>query len=189
MRLRVASSQAWVQTCLDHPREILSDHAHCERKAAASALSFIVRAPEDGTLVTAMATLAREEAGHLQRVHRLLKKRGWTLLHDRPDPYVQGLRSAISKGRQAQLVDELLVAALIEARSAERLGLLGAAWPDPELGKFYAELAQAEAGHAVLFVERARSHAGTDLDARLQDWLEREAKVMDSLAGEPRMHG
>jgi tRNA-(ms[2]io[6]A)-hydroxylase len=180
---------AWLAACLGDVAALLSDHAHCERKAAASALSMISRVPQDAVTVTAMAALAREEAGHLSRVHKAMLQRGYGMQPDRKDEYVLALRARVARGKQEQLVDELLVCALIELRSAERLALLGEALPDVELRRMYQELATAEDGHASLFVERARFHAPHDVDARLAAWLAHEGAVMRALPGSARIHG
>lgn len=180
---------AWLAACLRDVPALLSDHAHCERKAAASALSMISRVPQDAVTVTAMAALAREEAGHLARVHKAMQERGWSMRPDQKDPYVLALRARVARGHQDQLVDELLVCALIELRSAERLALLGEALPDAGLARMYVDLATAEDGHAALFVERARFFSPRDVDARLHAWLEHEAAVARSLPGEARIHG
>lgn len=190
LRLGCTSSPRWLEACLADLPAVLSDHAHCERKAAASALSLVSRFPHDVILVRAMAALAREEAGHLQRVHQAMTTRGWPLLPDAKDPYVLALRSFVARGRAQQDVDELLVCALIEARSAERLALLGNALPDPELARLYQDLARSEDGHATLFVERARAHATQGaLASRLAAWLDHEAQVVAALVPSARIHG
>jgi tRNA-(ms[2]io[6]A)-hydroxylase len=188
--LKVETPPAWAGVCKRELPFLLSDHVHCERKAAASALSFISSVPGDGVTVTAMAALAREESGHLQRVHKAMLCRGWPLLPDAKDRYVLALRKNVAKGRQEQLLDEFLVAALIEARSAERLGLLAEALVEDDLRTLYNDLARCEVGHASLFVERALHHAPPDTVAeRLEKWLLLEAQILVSLPGEPRIHG
>jgi tRNA-(ms[2]io[6]A)-hydroxylase len=187
--LRAPTPPSWIIACRKHLPELLSDHAHCERKAAASALSMISRVPHDAVTVRAMAALAREESAHLARVHNAIMERGWTMLGDRKDPYVLGLRAHIARGRQEQLVDELLVCALIELRSAERLGILSTGLDDEDLQKMYRDLALAEDGHASLFVGRARFHSPDTVDERLNTWLDHEAAIIRSLPGEPRVHG
>ncbi|MEW5855231.1 MAG: tRNA-(ms[2]io[6]A)-hydroxylase [Myxococcota bacterium] len=187
--LQAATPPQWLDVCQSHLPELLSDHAHCERKAAASALSLISRAPSDTTLVTAMAALAREEAGHLQRVHREMVQRGWPLQSDRKDDYVLALRAHIRKGRTSQLMEELLVACLIEARSAERLGLLAEGLQDEGLRRLYRDLAGCEAGHATLFFERAQAASPDEAEDSLQEWLRHEAEVVRGLPVTPRIHG
>jgi len=188
LNLRAATAPEWIALCQQNLPTLLSDHAHCERKAAATALSFISRLPGDGVLVTAMASLAREESGHLARVHRMLQQRGWPLLPDARDDYVLALRARVRKGTTEQIVDELLVAALIELRSAERLGILAQGLGDEELRGMYSDLALAEAGHAALFVERARAYSD-DVDSALDRWLTQEAQVLQSIPPAPRIHG
>jgi tRNA-(ms[2]io[6]A)-hydroxylase len=190
LKLRAATPAAWLRTCQDNLHALLSDHAHCERKAAASALSLVSRLPGDGALVRAMAALAREESHHLLRVHEALRSRGWDLHNDSKDDYVLGLRRFVDRGTTAQHVDELLLCALIEARSAERLQILAQGLADADLRALYGDLALSEDGHAALFVERARAYAPQrDVAQRLGAWLDHEASLVTALPVAPRVHG
>src|SRR3954454_8913619 len=112
--LLVATSPEWARLALARFDEVLVDHAHCEKKAAAQALSMLAAFPEVPGLPRAMARLAREEAGHLHEVLGLMEKRGLPLGRDPGDPYAQGLQQAVRRPARERLLDRLLVSALIE---------------------------------------------------------------------------
>jgi tRNA-(ms[2]io[6]A)-hydroxylase len=155
MELLWETPRAWVELALQRFDEVLVDHAHCEKKAAASALSLLAAFPSEPGLARAMARLAREEAGHLSQVLALLEKRRLRLGRDPGDPYAQGLQKMVRQPARERLLDRLLVSAVIEARSEERLRMLGAHLPDPELRRLYLRLAGAEKGHGELFLRLA----------------------------------
>src|SRR5437762_8604913 len=152
MQLLCETPRAWVQLAIDRFDEVLVDHAHCEKKAAAQALSMLAAFPSVPGLARAMARLAREEAGHLSQVLELVEKRGLSLGRDPGDPYAQALQHMVRQPARERLLDRLLVSAAIEARSEERLRMLGDHLPDIELRSFYARLASAEKGHGDLFL-------------------------------------
>ncbi len=171
LHLQVKSDAAWVACALRDLDATLVDHAHCEMKAAANALSMAARHPDDPTVVRALTDLAREEIGHFQRVHAWLEARGVPLGTPPVDPYVAALRrvnAAVGAspvaGNVAAAVDRLLICALIEARSCERFELLARALVgrDDELAAFYAELRASEARHYRTFVDLAVRTAGGD---------------------------
>src|SRR5438105_13613772 len=124
MLLLCETPAAWVELAVKRFDEVLVDHAHCEKKAAAHALSMLAAFPDVPGLPRAMARLAREESGHLAKVLALLEGRGLSLGRDRGDPYAQGLQALVRQPHAERLLDRLLVAALIELRSRERLQLL-----------------------------------------------------------------
>src|SRR5438270_14020673 len=154
--LLVATARAWVVQAVDRFDEVLVDHAHCEKKAAAHALSMLAAFPSTPGLPRAMARMAREEAGHLGQVLALLEKRGLSLGRDPGDPYAQGLQALVRQPARERLPDRLLISAAIAARREERLRLLAAHLPDPELRRFYRRLPSAVQGRGELFVRRGR---------------------------------
>ena len=186
--LLVATARAWTTQAIDHFDEVLVDHAHCEKKAAAHALSMLAAFPQVPGLPRAMARLAREEAGHLGQVLALMEKRGLTLGRDPGDPYAQGLQQAVRQPARERLLDRLLISALIEARSEERLRLLAGALPDPELRDFYARLAASEAGHFKLFLRLARNSTDVEFQPRLEALLREEARLVRELPVRPAIH-
>jgi tRNA-(ms[2]io[6]A)-hydroxylase len=189
--LRVPSDPRWLPLALERFNEVLVDHAHCEKKAAANALSMMQAYPELPGLPAQMARLAREESAHLAKVLDLMAARGLTLGRDGGDPYAQGLQKVIRTSQEGRKVDRLLVAAVIEARSCERLSLLAEGLEDPMLRRFYGELAQSEDGHQSLFYRLAVTATGGDealVQARLDELLTHEAEVLKQVGLRPAIH-
>lgn len=177
----------WLAAALSDPLTLLSDHAHCEKKAAASALGLVSRHPDETALVTAMIALAREELEHFADVHAALVARGGTLGPDLGDPYVKALLGEMRNGApHDRLIDRLLCSALVEARSFERLWLLAEHHPEPDLRALYDRFARAEARHGTAFVQLARdiasAHGSTReaVDQRLAELTERELAIVES---------
>jgi tRNA-(ms[2]io[6]A)-hydroxylase len=187
--LHCATPKAWVEVALADPLALLDDHAQCELKAASNALAMVGRFPGHDQLVKKLSALAREEMIHYRMVRDLLIQRGGTPTRPLPNPYVKGL-GAQRKGGDFALLDDLLVGALIEARSCERFVALYRALGDDPLGAFYARLARSESGHANLFLGLADSVfepalVRTELERRCRI----EAEVLEGLPVAPRMHG
>lgn len=188
--LRSATDPGWLPQALAEVGAVLRDHAHCEKKAASSAISLLAAFPGHTRLVQAMARLAQEELTHFRQVYDRLLARGLSLGRDPGDPYAKALRRHVRPSREEErLTDLLLVSALIEARSWERLDLLAGGLADPDLRTFYAGLARAEAGHARLFVDLAAEYADPAAVAdRLEALATAEAEVVAGLPLEPRIH-
>mgnify|MGYP006137777401 FL=1 len=194
LRLKLPTDPRWVNIAEKNITEILTDHAFCEQKAASAAISIIVQFPEYPDLVDAMTDLAREEMEHFQRVHDQLKKRGLRLGYERKDPYVGDLRTFFkdkSGGRKQYLINTLLLAAMIEARSCERFRVLSENIADEELSSFYAELMKSEAMHYTMFLAFARKFGADqiDVDALWNSFLEYEAEVMLKYGKKEQIHG
>jgi tRNA 2-(methylsulfanyl)-N6-isopentenyladenosine37 hydroxylase len=190
LNLKCDSNPQWVRAAIDDLDVLLSDHVHCEKKAAAAALSFINRYPSRTALVSAMTVHAREELEHFDRVHDVLRSRDSTLLHDTPDPYVNRLLALVRKGEPQRELDSLICAALIEARSCERFQLLIDALPLCDERRLFEELMPSEARHYAMFMEHARVAAGAAIaDERLDELAFLEAGIVRALPNEARMHG
>lgn len=191
-RLTLKTDPRWAKLAEEHPSEILTDHAWCEQKAASTAISLIVQYSDYPELVAKMSELAREEMEHFSRVHEFIRKRGYSLGRERKDEYVNRLMQLIRKGegRITQLLDRLLFAAIIEARSCERFRLLSESIQDSELAAFYRELMESEAGHYTLFITLARDIAGRDVaDARWQEFLVAEDEIIRDFGDKISIHG
>ena len=192
LRLKLPTDPRWVDIAEKNINEILTDHAYCEQKAASSAISFIVQYPEYPELLDAMAALAKEEMEHFEMVHDQIKKRGYDLGRERKDNYVAELRKFFKGGdRKRQLVDSLLLAAMIEARSCERFRVLSEGLVEPELKAFYAELMKSEAMHYTMFLSFARDIGGEilDVDKKWSDFLDYEAEVIQQFGAKEEIHG
>ena len=172
----VPSDPRWITIALDDLDAVHADHLHCERKAAQSALSLIRSYPERADLVTAMARLAHDETRHVVQVAQLMNRRGQPASYDFGDDYAAALRDHIRKKEPERLLDRLLVFAVIEGRSAERLGLLTDALDDEKARALYASLATAEVRHRDTFLALAR-------DAAPAVWRERAAELATLEAG------
>lgn len=187
--LRSATDPRWLPLALEHFDQVLIDHAHCEKKAAANALSMLQAYPDLPGLPAQMARLAREESAHLAKVLEIMESRGLTLTKDGGDPYAQALQAHVRTPAQERKVDRLLVAAIIEARSCERLALLASGLSDPKLARFYGELAQSEDGHQNLFFQLAvRASDAEAVQQRLSLLLDREAEIVAALELRPAIH-
>lgn len=182
---------SWATAAEGNLAALLSDHAHCELKAAQSALGMIGRFGGDfDIIVDPLIDLAREESSHAKQVLVHLRKHGYELGIPSPDAYVNELRSAArSLGRAPGLLDRLLVSAVIEARSCERFQVLSRSLSDTSLSEFYVELMASEAKHFALFSGLATQLFGTEARERLRALAEKEAAIAGSLPLGPTVHG
>ena len=171
---------------------LLSDHLHCERKAAENALSLVRRYPHRGGSVGSLSRLAHEETSHVVQVAALIAERGWVPRADTPNHYARGLFAEIRAQEPGRLLDALFVAAFIESRSHERLALLARGFAETgqaELASFYGVLANAEERHAEIFLDLARPLVPeAHYEARLAELAEREAVIIAALPHVPRVH-
>lgn len=178
----------WVEVALSDLDAVHRDHLHCERKAAQSALSLVRSYPEQVELVAAVARLAHEETAHVVQVSQLLSRRGTAPTWDLGDDYAAALREHVRKKEPDRLLDRLLVFALIEARSAERLALLAAALPEPAIADLYRGLATAELRHRDTFLDLAAAIAPAAWRARAADLAAAESAIVARLPLRPRIH-
>lgn len=190
--LKLPTDPRWVNLAEKSLEEILTDHAYCEQKAASTCISLIQVFPDKERLVDEVSPVVTEEWGHFRMVLKELKKRGLKLGKQRSDEYVKELIKFQKKGgsREDQLLEKLLMAALIEARSCERFRLLSEGLADEEMRNFYHEFMVSEAGHYKMFISLANNYINPDkVKKRWQEWLEFEATVMKNmqLSGE-RIH-
>jgi tRNA-(ms[2]io[6]A)-hydroxylase len=182
--LELPTDPRWVDIASMNIEDILVDHAYCEQKAASSCISLIMLYPERSALVAMLTPVVAEEWGHFERVLDELNKRGFALGRQRKDEYVERLAKTIRKGgnRDQQLIEKLLMNALIEARSCERFKLLWKNIADESLSKFYYELMVSEAGHYKNFLQLARLYMPEDyVTKRWNELLEAEAVIIKSL--------
>ena len=181
----------WGRAVLREPLRLLVDHAFLEKKAATNAMELMTRWPDDWTpgWVETMTAVARDEAAHLAQVTRLLMRRGGRLERFHKNPYANALRQLVRKGEPVEILDRLLVAALIEVRSCERFGVLAAVAEDAELAALYRALFVSELEHYRVFLNLARGIvAGTAVDARWQAMLASEAQILAGQPAGPRIH-
>jgi tRNA-(ms[2]io[6]A)-hydroxylase len=182
---------AWGTAVLQDEIALLIDHAFLEKKAANNALELMTQWPTDWSpaWVETMTGVARDESAHLARVVRLLIRRGGRMDRNHKNSYANALRLLVRKGEPVEIVDRLLICALIEARSCERFSVLAAVSPDRELGAFYGVLHSSELGHYKVFLKLAREIAKRkDVDARWAELLTAEARILAEQPPGPRIH-
>jgi tRNA-(ms[2]io[6]A)-hydroxylase len=179
----------WAAAALKDPAALLADHAQCEKKAALSAISLTQAFADDIETVNELAAFAREELEHFQSCCEHLAKRGWPLIRAGKDPYAAALIRAATVDSKYSLMDRLLVSALIEARSTERLKVLSEEHPDAELAEFCRSLMETEAGHYMFFVRLAGRVSSPELAKdRLAELASREAQIVAELPHTSRVH-
>ena len=188
--LKAPSRPRWIESAQVDLQKIMVDHAHCEKKAAANGMALINRYPDRERLVRAMFDLVDEEMEHFRFVYDMIVERGGVLTRDRGDAYAQALHRLIRKNEPERMLDHLLVAALIEARSCERFRILSEHIPDAELAEFYRSLLASEAGHYRIFCDIAREYFPEEtVRERLDELATAEADIVTNLSDEPMMHG
>ena len=187
--LEWATPPEWVERVQRDLPALLSDHAHCELKAAATAQALVAKNTGDRTLVEQLSLMASEELDHFQRVIRELYARGAMLGPQEPSPYAQELRSRSAATRSSLLLDRLLLAQLIEARSLERFQLLAEHLADRELAALYRDLLVSEAGHRALFGRLARGlFPAPDVERRQAQLWALEGEILAVLPFAHRVH-
>lgn len=193
--LKMPTDPRWVNIAERNIEEVLIDHAFCEQKAASNAISIIIQYPHLTDLVTEMTAISIEEMQHFEMVHQKLIDRGLKLGFDRKDQYVQDLSKYLKQvngggPRESHFVNQMLFAAMIEARSCERFKILSEELKDAELREFYRDLMESEARHYTTFLKYARKYGGkVDVDARWKEFLDFEASLMEKYGKSETMHG
>ena len=190
-KLKLLTDPRWANIAEGNLEEILTDHAWCEQKATTNAITIITMVPEHPELITALLEIAKEELEHFQMVHEIIKKRGYTFGRERKDDYVGQLFKFIVQGtRENYIIDRMLFAAMIEARSCERFKVLTENIKDEELKVFYKELMISEAGHYATFIKFARQLGDPEkVNQRWEEWLDYEAEIIKSYGKKESIHG
>lgn len=182
--LQLPTDPRWINLAQISLEAVLTDHAYCEQKAATSCISIIQRHSDKEELVEALAPIVTEEWGHFRLVLAELKKRGLKLGRQRRDDYVNALLDFVQKGgsEENRFLDQLLLMAMIEARSCERFKRLSEGLEDEYLRKFYRRFMESEAGHYTLFIELAETYVEKEkVRRRWKEWLDYEAEVIQNL--------
>ncbi len=190
--LKLKTDPRWVRLVETNLEGVLTDHAWCEQKAATNAMALIIQNSEKPELVEELIKIAREELEHFQMVFEIIQKRGYTLGREQKDNYVNQLFIFMNKGgsRIDSMVERLLFAAMIEARSCERFKTLSENINDPELAKFYRDLMESEAGHYMTFLNFARKYGDAEkVNKRWQEWLTFENELITKFGKDETIHG
>ena len=191
--LRAKTPPTWAVQAMREPMALLNDHAHLEKKAAANALELLNRWPEPNPpeeWVQQMTAVASDEVEHLRVVCRIIARRGARLTRSHANPYAAELHKLVRRGRGTdEVVDRLMISALVEARSCERFFLLIAASTDDELTKLYRGLWASEHGHYLTFIQLAEKILPSDVvSRRWSEMLDAESQIIQSQTPGPRMH-
>jgi tRNA 2-(methylsulfanyl)-N6-isopentenyladenosine37 hydroxylase len=183
------TSDAWLAQALGNVDTILLDHSHCERKAAGTAVNMMFRYPSNHKLVRQLTAIAQEELEHFEQVNQILEQRGIALASISPPPYAKELMGQIRHQEPHRMLDALLISGLIEARSHERLGLLGTHLPDTNLAAFYRSLMASEARHFGIYWLLADTYFDRSIvQTRLAELAIVESEILSTLHPEPRIH-
>lgn len=189
LNLQSTTSARWLAQVDQHLPEILIDHAHCERKAAGTALNLMFAYVENLDLCRSMTEIVNEELAHFHLVTDLLERRGIRFRRLVPSNYGKQLNELVRKNEPGRAIDRLLVAGLIEARSCERFDLLRKHVQDAELAAFYDGLFESEARHHSTYVRLAKQFGADDeVHARLGELAAAEAEIIGRGDELPRMH-
>jgi tRNA-(ms[2]io[6]A)-hydroxylase len=188
--LKCSTNPKWIDAAIKDLDNVMIDHAHCEKKAAATGLSLISNYPEKTEISLTMSDLVVEEIGHYKSVVEILDFKGIILSYDKGDPYVKDLLSHVRNNEPERLLDRLITAAIIEARSCERLQILGDGLEDETLKDFYSKLSATEAGHYVTFIKLANLYVDEEeVKKRIDELTEIEKNIVVSLPNHPTIHG
>lgn len=190
LELKVASKPEWVAAVLNDFDTFLQDHADCERKASAAAMSLVAKYPDRTAIIPELIDTALEELEHFQEVYALMEKRGIQLLHSiSEDPYIKGLMKRMHSGIEERFLDRLLISSVFETRGAERFRLIEEGLVDPDLKRFYKMLWTSEAKHGHIYVKMALEYFPEEkVYNRLEWWMEEEGKIVDALPIRPALH-
>ena len=190
--LKFETSTSWVEIAQSGLQQVLTDHAFAEQKAASNAVSIIINYSEETDLVSAMSDIAIEEMEHFKMVHEFMVARGMVLGREQKNDYAKHLHSFFqkTKDRTDALIQRLLIAALIEARSCERFKVFSENIEDQELAKFYKDLMISEANHYSVFLGFARQYQDREIvDKKWEGLLAYEADFMRNRGTKAKVHG
>jgi tRNA-(ms[2]io[6]A)-hydroxylase len=178
---------AWVEWALQYPETLLIDHAHCEKKAASTAINLMFRYVDRPELLDALSRLARAELLHFEQVLDIMRKRGVVYDHMTPSRYAAGMRQHMRTKEPERLIDILIIGAFIEARSCERFAAL-APHVDEELGRYYKFLLKSESRHFEDYLTLAKLYTNTDISERIAFFREQEKLLVEGVDSEFRFH-
>lgn len=190
LEISTPSKPEWVSAVMDDFDTFLQDHADCERKASATAMSLVAKYPNRTAIIPELIETALEELEHFQQVYTLMESRGVQLAHSiGEDPYISKLIKHCHSGREERFMDRLLIGSVFETRGAERFRLIEEALTDLDLKKFYKMLWTSEAKHGHIYVKMALEYFPEQkVYDRLAWWIEREGEVIERLEIRPALH-
>lgn len=181
--LEYKTPKQWVEVVMNDFDSFLQDHADCERKASAMAMSFVAKCPDKTIIIPELIETALEELQHFQQVYTIMQKRGVALRKEmKVDTYIEELMKCVCTTPEERLLDRMLLASIIECRGAERFKMVEEALHDIELKKFYKELWTSEAKHGNAFVKMALEYyPDEEVYIRLKELVKKEAEICSRL--------
>lgn len=190
IELTYSTSPEWIKAVMNDFNSFLQDHADCERKASAMAMSFIAKCPDKTEIIPELIETAQEELEHFKEVYAVMEKRGVKLKSEmQEDMYIKKLLDSCRSGRDERLLDRMLLASIIECRGAERFKLVADNIQDEELKKFYKTLWISEAKHGNIFIKMALQYfSKEDVYKRLDELAMIEGKICESLPIKAALH-
>ena len=188
--LKISSSNAWIDTVIADFDTFLMDHANCERKASAMAMSFVAKYPNRKEILGELIEIGIEELEHFKQVYQIMESRGIMLPHEiGQDLYINQLIEVCRSGREERFMDRLLLASLVETRGAERFKLVYENINKSDLKSFYHKLWASEARHGEVFVRMCLNFFDeTSVYKRLGEMIEFEAEILESLPIKAALH-
>lgn len=188
--IAVPTPPAWIEAVVNDFDAFLLDHADCERKASATAMSLVAKYPNRVEILPELIDIAIEELEHFKLVYALIEERGMQLTHSIPeDPYIKSLMKKMHSGIEERFLDRLLIASLFETRGAERFKIVSEAMVDEKMQKFYKMLWISEARHGHVYVKMALNYFPEDkVYDRLQWWIDTEGEIVEGLEIRAALH-
>lgn len=190
MDVSVPSSQAWVDTVMNDFDCFLQDHADCERKASAMAMSMVAKYPDRKEMIPDLIETALEELDHFKQVYEIMASRNIPLPKSMPeDPYIKELMAIMQTPVHRRFLDRLLVGSLVEMRGAERFKMIEENLADQDLKKFYKMLWTSEAKHGNIYVKMALNYfTHKEVYDRLTWWVEKEGEIVKRMPLRAALH-
>lgn len=188
--VRTPSPSGWIEAVLNDFGSFLQDHADCERKASATAMSLVAKYPNRTEIIPELIETAVEELEHFQQVYKIMESKGLQLAHSiHEDLYIKALMKAQHDGLEERFLDRLLIASIVETRGAERFKLVADNLQDEELSKFYKMLWTSEAKHGHIYVKMALHYFPPEkVYKRLEWWVDKESDIVEGLPLRAALH-
>lgn len=188
--IRTPSPAGWIEAVLADFASFLQDHADCERKASATAMSLVAKYPNRIEIIPELIETAVEELEHFQQVYRIMEAQGIQLAHSiHEDLYIKALMKSQHSGVEERFLDRLLIASVVETRGAERFKIVADHLDDEELSRFYKMLWTSEAKHGHIYVKMALNYFPEEkVYNRLEWWVDRESDIISSLPLRAALH-
>lgn len=190
LEVKLPTKTGWIDTVLADFPAFLQDHADCERKASATALSLVAKYPDKTEIIPELIDTALEELEHFKLVYAIMEQKGIQLAHQiHEDHYIKALMKSMHSGIRERFLDRLLIASVVETRGAERFRLIAETLQDATLARFYKMLWVSEAKHGHIYVKMALHYYPEEkVYSRLEWWVDKESEILNDLPLRPALH-